>query len=436
MKKLIILYLIVGTYSSASAQDILTVEDAVQIALENNYDIKIAENTFEITENDATLGNAGFLPRVTASFNRNFGRQSFDQLRASGDVREESGVKSNSLSYGARLDWTIFNGLGMFVASDILKELSALEKENLKFQIQTTIFELQSSFYLAAAEKERLRLLNSNVTLSEDRLQVAKQKYELGKASKLEYLQAQVDLNADRSNYIQQIERLARGKFDLLQLMALDADSIEFDLGYTLLFDNELNLNELLSAVEMQNPELTSLKKRELLRHQNELLVKSEMLPSVGLFADFTHTNSESPAGFVVENTSDNITYGLSASWVLFDGFNLQRRKQNARIDSETAQFQYENRLLAIKTDIKTNYLNYRNNLDLLTLEKENLEVAKENNEIAQERYEIGLSNALELRESQINLINAELRAQNAAFAAKVAEITLQFLAGTSTKTK
>ena len=87
--------------------------------------------------------------------------------------------------------------------------------------------------------------------------------------------------------------------------------------------------------------------------------------------------------------------------------------------------------MLAFTTDIKTRYINYRNNLDLLKLEKENLSVAKENNEIAQERYQIGLSNALELRESQINLINAEIRYQNAAFAAKQAEIELKYLSGT-----
>ena len=51
-----------------NAQPILTLEEAVRIALENNYDIRIAANSLTIDRNNVTYGNAGFLPSVGANF--------------------------------------------------------------------------------------------------------------------------------------------------------------------------------------------------------------------------------------------------------------------------------------------------------------------------------------------------------------------------------
>ena len=430
--RLLLTVAFLSSFFMLNAQEQLTLENAISITLENNYGIKIARNELEVAENNTTLGNAGFLPQINTSFNRSYGIQDIEQVRNSGESEEISGANTNNLGYGIQLDWTIFDGLRMFVARDQLEELNLQGMDNLQTRTELTIFQLRSNYFQTAAEEERLKLLESNITLSEERLNNAKDKYELGKASKLEYLQAQVDLNSDKSALLQQSELLAQGKFNLLEIMGVDSDSANFNLKYQLSFQTDITLTSLLIVVENENPELSALKRQQLINHQNEKIVQSEMLPQIGVFGSFNHSRSESPGNFFVERTTDNVTYGLGASWRVFDGFNLQRRKQNAKIESESAQLRYEQRLLEIKTDIKNLFINYQNNLNLLQLETENLEVAKENNEIAKDRYEIGLSNSVELREAQINLINAELRAQNAAFAAKQAELELLFLAGRS----
>lgn len=415
------------------AQESLTLEKAINKALENNYSIKIARNNQQITKNNYTRGNAGFLPQVSLDYNRTYGVQSFEQQRASGDVVSGEGAQNQRETYGAALNWTVFDGFKMFTTYDQLAELNQQSEQATRAQVELLVFNITSAFYTAAQEKERLALFKSNVELSEERLRIAKDKYELGKASKLEYLQAQVDLNADKSAMIKQVEAFTIRKLDLLRLMAVDSDTIPFEVEYTLTNDQGLQLAALLDNMESQNAELMALRQEQVIAHQNEKITRGDRLPQVDLFADYTRSNFESPAGFVLSGNTDELTYGLTARWMLFDGLNVQRRIENTKIQYQSAQYEYENKLLEYSTAVKSRFVNYKNSLDLLVLEEENLEVAKENNEIAQERYQIGLSNALELRESQINLINAELRYQDAAFEAKRAEIELKYLSGTLT---
>ncbi|HNP16812.1 MAG TPA: TolC family protein [Fulvivirga sp.] len=427
----ILLFLLIAAFQ-LSAQNVLTLDIALDQALENNYNIKIARNNKEIADNNYSLGNAGFLPSINANFDKSFGNQSFDRELASGTLQSQSNAKNERTTYGASLNWTIFDGMKMFTTYDQLSELNQQSEESLKAEIELLVYNITSTFYLAALEKERLTRYDSNVLLSDERLSVAKDKYELGKASKLEFLQAQVDLNADKSLRIQQQQQLALRKYELARLMADYADSIDFTLQFELVNDDNLNLSDLLENLEAQNPVLTAAKREKAIADYNAKINKGDRLPVVGLNAGYVHSKSITPAGFALENTSSDITYGLTASWTIFNGFNVNRRIQNAKIQSENSEYQYNNQLLDFNTAIKSRYIDYKNSLELMALESENLSVARENNEISKARYEIGLSTALELREAQINFLDAELRFQNAAFNAKLAAIELKYLSGTS----
>lgn len=423
-----LLTIIITISTSLFAQEQLTLQKAIELALDNNYGIKIAQSNQQLADNNFTLGNAGFLPEVTADFNKTYGVQDFERTLASGVDQSQTGAQNERTSYGANLNWTIFDGMRMFASYDQLNVLKAQSEESLKAEIELLIFNITTTFYQTALERERLILYDSNVLFSEQRLKVAKDKYELGKASKLEYLQAQVDLNSDKSQKITQQQTLTATKLELIRLMGVELD--EFSLTYSLTDTEELELQDLINGVESQNPQLSALKKQELIASYDEKLNRGNMLPQVNLFAGYNHIKSESPAGFALVSTTDDITYGLSASWTLFNGFNVQRQVQNAKIQKDISTYQYDNQLNNFKTAIKQGYAGYSNSLELLDLEESNLAVARENNDISKERYVIGLSTPLELREAQLNYLNAELRYQNAAFNAKLAVIELKYLSG------
>ena len=343
--------------------------------------------------------------------------------------RNRDGAKSNNFAASAVLNWTLFDGTTMFHTKNRLEELEKQGNELTKSVIQNVVAQIAVEFYTVALEQIRLELLAENIGLSEDRMEIAKNKYEFGKASKMEYLQAQVDLNQDKSNYMIQQERLAASKTTLNELLGRDVT-----LDYYVVFDPELNTNlqyeELKAALEKNNPELLAagyeLNASKLV--QKELF--GDRIPAIGVNVGYNYAKSEAQAGFLLNRQSNGVNYGVSASWNLFDGFNLNRRIQNAKINAENSKFNFEAIKLSLERELYSVFISYQNNIQLREMELTNREVARENNEIAIERYQVGASSPLELREAQINLLEANLRLLNAAYSIKTGEIDLLLLAG------
>jgi outer membrane protein len=410
------------------AQDSLTLEDAIETALYNSYSLKITRNNQAIAKNNVTRGNAGFLPTIDLTATHNSALVNGEQIRGT-DSESLMDRKNRSTVIGAGLNWIIFDGRQMFLNYDRLKQLREVADADLRYDIEALLYNISSTFYQAAQEEERLNLLQENLELSKERVNIARDKYELGRSSKVELLQAQVDYNADRSTILSQVEVLASRKFQLMQLMGV-SDTIAFNLQYDLQLVRDITLNELLRNIEDQNSLLVSFKKLEEIALLEKNLYQAQRLPTLEIFTGYNYSEMQRAVGFSFKSNTTELAYGFTARWRLFNGFNLNRQIQNATIEAENAHLAYNEQKLALTTQLKTIFIRYQNNLQLMELEEENLDVAEENLQIAQERYRIGLSNALELREAQINFLNAEIRYQNAAFAAKIAETELIFLSG------
>jgi outer membrane protein TolC len=295
--------------------------------------------------------------------------------------------------------------------------------------VDNSLANLLFLFYEVSFEQERLNLFESNIKFSEERLRIVEQKYNVGKESKISLLQAQVDLNTDRSSLIQQQELLLDRKIQLLRVMGLDQEP-DFFLETEVMLDSTLKIGELLAKAEIQNPLLMSQNLNfEIATQLKEELSRSR-LPEVNLNVDYSYSNLESDAGFLVSNQTTGLTYGLTARMNIFNGFNRQRELQNAEIQKLSADVQREDTKSLINSTIRTTYNGYFNNYQLSRLEEENLKVAFENSEIALERFRLGVSDALELREAQVNYVNAQIRYLQAVYDTKMAEIELQRLTG------
>lgn len=432
MKRCIILLnlvFIIGIFSS-NAQDTLVIATAIQIGLENNFDIKISKGQKKIASNNNTYGNAGFLPTLDLNGAQRYTKENTSQVFISGDEQNRDGAKSNVLTAGAVLNWTFFDGTTMFYTKNRLEELEKQGIAVTESVIQNIVAQIAKEFYTVALEQIRLRLLFENIGLSEDRLEIAKNKYDFGKSSKMEYLQAQVDLNRDISNHMIQQERLASSKTALNELLGRDVT-----LDFYIDFDPELNIDlqyEVLNAnMESNNPELLANRYEMNASKLVEKELFGERIPELGVNLGYNYTKSEAEAGFLLSRKSGGINYGISATWNLFDGSNLNRRIQNARILAENTELKFEAIKLSLERELYSTFIAYQNNIQLHNMEEQNKEVALENNEIAIERYRVGTSSPLELREAQINLLEANLRFLNAAYSVKTGEIDLLFLSGT-----
>jgi outer membrane protein len=421
--------LILFCAATATAQELLTLESAVKIALENNYEIKIATNNLTIQKTNVAIGNAGILPTVTANVVDNNSIQNSSQTRQDGTETELDNAKNNSLTYGVGLDWTIFDGMRMFARMDQLKELQKLGEAQLKLTVITRISDVNAAYYDLVQQQQQLAALDTTIVISNQRLTLAQNRFTIGKASKLEVLNAQVDLNTDQVALLRQKELYANSKILLNQLMARDV-STDFKVIDQLEVDSLLLLPELKALAEKQNPQLETQIINKRVAELELKQIKAARYPTLRVNTAYNFSESQSSLGFVAQSQSRGFNYGFSASLNLFDGFAQNRNEKIAKIQIENSKLNIDQQNLALNSQLATSYQTYLTNLELIALEEKNELIAKQNLNITLDKFRIGTITTLEFRTAQLNYVNAKVRYSNAQFQGKLSEIALRELAG------
>lgn len=415
--------------AKTNAQEVLTLESAVKIALENNYEIKIATNNLTIEKTNVAIGNAGMLPKLTATVVDNNSIQNSSQTRQDGTKTELDNAKNNSLTYGVGLDWTVFDGLRMFARLDQLKELQKLGEAQLKLTVITRISDVNATYYDLVQQQQQLAALDTTIVISNQRLTLAQNRFTIGKASKLEVLNAQVDLNTDQVALLRQKELYANSKISLNQLLARDVTT-DFKVIDQLEVDGLLLLPELTALAEKQNPQLEAQIINKRVAELELKQIKAARYPTVRVNTAYNFSESQSSLGFVARSQSRGLNYGFSASLNIFDGFSQNRNEKIAKIQIENSKITIEQQNLALNSQLATSYQTYLTNLELIALEEKNESIAKQNLNITLDKFRIGTITTLEFRTAQLNYVNAKVRYSNAQFLGKLSEIALRELAG------
>lgn len=429
-KALSILFFLSGFM--ANAQELLTMEQAITEGLEKNFDIKITQNDYVISQNNNTLGNAGILPTVDIEVGKTYRKSDFDGTFQASDGTfniSRDGAKSDQLNSSAVLDWTIFDGTRMFITREKLIELEKAGELQSRITVENTVAAIAEAYYQIVAEQAQFEVLEQTILISEQRRSFAQSRYEVGKGSKLDYLAAQVDYNADQSSLLQQKELLNNAKVDLNQLLGRAVDT-NFKAENEIEMQEPLNFDSLQQRVRSFNPSLQLAINQENVAYLEYRELQAERYPEIGLNAGYNYNTSNNEAGQLRESTSDGITYGFTASWNIFNGFNARREAQNARLNKENIQWQKEAIGLELEAQLQKVYFNYQNNLSLVAFEEQNVQLALENESIAFDRYELGAGTSLELREAQRNAVDARSRLLDARLQAKKAEVELLRLSG------
>ncbi|URC11530.1 TolC family protein [Flavobacterium sp. B183] len=423
------LVLLLFCTTKISAQEVLTIEDAMKIALENNFEIKIAKNSLKISETNVTVGNAGMLPRATASVTDNNSVTNSSQTRQDGTTTSLRNAKNNSLAYGVSLGWTVFDGMKMFAKLDQLKELQKLGDSEMKRVILVKIGQVNSAYFDLVQQQQQLSALDTTIVISKQRLTLAQNRFSIGKASKLEVLNAQVDLNSDQVALLRQKESYANAKILLNQYLARDP-KINFTVTNVVAVDNKLVLVDLIELAHKQNPALESQVINKRIAELQLKQVKADRYPVVNLTSGYNFNESQSSLGFTSQNSSKGFNYGFNATLNVFDGFNQHRNEKVAKLQIENSQIAIEQQNMILDTQLSTAFQTYLTNLELIGLEEDNVTIAKQNLDITLDKFRIGTITTLDFRTAQLNYVNAKVRYSNAQFQAKLSEIALKELAG------
>lgn len=423
-----------GTVSGTTDQQrkVYTLQDCLQEGIENNYSLKIQRNKEIVSDNNATIGNAGFLPTLDATARYSGNSQNTEtKLRDTREIVEENNIFNRTADAGVDLNWTIFQGFNISTTYKKLKELQAQGELETRIAVENLIADIAAEYYNYIQQTIRLKNFRYAVALSKERLRVVEQRYRIGNFSGLDYQQARVDFNSDSSAFMKQQEALQSSAIALNELLAKERLHRRMIVADTTIEVNKsLNFREILEAMEKNNASLLHAKRKSHIAELDYTITASQAYPYLRMNAGYGYTLNKYNKGANYHRGSLGADFGLTLGINIFDGNNARRERRNAKLNIENVKLEQTDTEQAVKADFYNIWHAYSNNLEILELEQENLVTAKLNHEIAMERYMLGDLSGIEMREAQKSLLDAEERLLTAQYNTKLCEISLMQISG------
>ena len=407
-----------------NAQENLSVSDAVKLTLENNLDIKITENQNEIFKNNASFLNSGYLPKLSTSAGFNKSKQNVEIETPNNLSGKLDNMKSENSFSNISLEYVLFDNNGRKFNYKRSKELSSRSELEVREVIENTLIQLYSIFYEVCRLNEEKEIVKSSLEISKSRLERNKIKFEFGQSTKLELLNAEVDVNTDSIRYLNAIKNLSNAKRDLNLVMNVDLNS-DYILDQSVVYNSEEKILGFYNNAAENNTKLKIYDKSVEISGYELKSIRSTYLPTIGLIGsyDWNESINDNPYAFFNKNIYDGISGGVNLRWDVFNSGKRLTANKNAKVMLENSKIEKEKAFLMFQKELNNSHDTYKNNLFILEVQEQSLNTSNNNFLRNLEKYEIGLVSSIEFRNAQLNLLNAKLSRNKARYDAKLSEL-------------
>jgi outer membrane protein len=412
---------------TANAQQRLSQEEAISIALKNNYDILVAKNTSDIDKINNTAGNAGMLPTVAVNSTDIYARTNVDQRYSSGNEIKSSDAHSNAFNSGVALNWTLFDGGKMFVTKNKLNEIQSLGEIQFRDQVLQTQYNVIVAYFDIVREKQQLASIEEVIKANETSVTILQTSFNAGLSPKTNLLLAQIDLNVYRENAITEKVVIIAAKRVLNQLLSRDPET-PFEVADSIPLNYVPDREEFIRKIYSSNTSVLILQKEVEIAKLSLQETKTIELPRLSLNANYNYLKSNNSATFLLNNQAFGPQVGGTFTIPIYQAGNAARQIKASKIQLQTVQYDLESVKLQVYSALQNSLTVYDHQLQLLEIERSNAELAKENLTITMERLRLGQTTSLELHQAQESYVNSFTRLTNFEYYLKVSETKLKQL--------
>lgn len=418
------------------AEAALSPEEAVQIALEKNANALIYEENVKSAESGVKSSRKGLFPTVDLSLSRYYTYGDAYSKTQAGVESDIDGDLEHSDAFQIAVNYTVFDGFEDISSYKSGKALVESSKAALRAERDNLAANVLSSYFDAVNAKSSLLLSDSNLAVSRARRELAKNKYEAGALTRLDYLSAQMDFSSDSAANLLTRSNLAAAIRLLDELMGGGAilsadelpDSIRVERSPS--WNTQEGLAKAKEKALSNNAELVSAKAQVNYAQENRKGASSNLYPKLNLHGSWNATAGASDKGNPEESNSQYFRFGAALTWNLFNGLADNAEAEKAKIAERSAELQVENVRLNVETAVANAVDRHLRALESLEVAEGNDSLATEMLSLGQERLSAGSITNFEFRETQSQWRTTREALLSARIAARKAEIQVKLLTG------
>lgn len=427
-KSRILLVVLAIVFSNViKAQEKLSLSEAVKIAVQNSYDIKLVENTAAIAKNNNSYGVAGGLPTVSSTASNNNTQSTIHQTFPDPSRNTtRSGVEGTTVNGSLNVSMILFNGFRVAATKDRLESIEKQSAATLQNQMLNTSSIVMQQYYNVVRQEAYLKTILKSIEASEQRVAIVKTRQQVGVANQADVLQSNIDLNALLQAKENQLLVIDQAKADLYNSMVMPANS-NYTFDQTIAVDQNIKMAEV-EAKMKDHPLLQSAQQLVNVNQFIEKETRATMYPTLRANTGYTYSSNRNGAGFILLNESYGPFIGVNLALPIYNGGASKRAYNNAKIATNSAKLQLENTSLDLNTELFKTYKNYLNSIKQTPIEQENFKMSQELLGLVMQKYQLGQATMVDVKQAQQSFETAGFRLTSLQFTAKLAEIELKRL--------
>lgn len=414
---------------SLQAQDAkeISLNEAIDIALKNNYQLKQARNNLDLAEKSMYSEYADFLPSISAGLNGQ--SRKGQQLVRQGDTQVFQDNVTNGLSGSLSADLPLFNGFDNILSLRINRADKLSFEESLQRARENVIFNTASSFLQVLLNKELLEIARENLASSQKQLEQVKAQVEVGSrptvdlynqestvaSNELTVTRRENSLQISRLSLIRQLQIDPLGDYSFIT-PDLDAENMNLDNGTGYSIENMVE-QAMANRSDLKS-EIANLRTLELQLRQTKYDLFPTLNASAGISSSYSDQYFGGGVSFSDQFYDQNVTQsiGFSLNIPIFNNWNRMNRIQSAKINLKNAELGLENTKLQIIQEVNQAYSDYTSYMQELESTQKALVAAEKTYETQQERYQVGAGTLIELSDANAQYVQAQANRAQAVF--------------------